>query len=96
MRIGKKYTKMEKLNIDSKEGSGSANGMLPDINIFNLPVKGNRLYRNFIAIAEKPLMEKILNVTKGNKSEAAKILGINRNTLDTKLKYLNIDAKKFK
>lgn len=58
--------------------------------------KESCLYRDFLATAEKPLIEKILAQTKGNKSEAARILGINRNTLDAKLKRLNIEARRFK
>jgi Fis family transcriptional regulator len=35
---------------------------------------------------EKTLIEEILKRTEGNQSEAAEMLGINRNTLRTKMK----------
>ncbi|MBU0959440.1 MAG: helix-turn-helix domain-containing protein, partial [Nanoarchaeota archaeon] len=41
-----------------------------------------------IAVIEKPLIENILYRTEGNQLKAAKILGINRNTLHTKIKKL--------
>ena len=43
------------------------------------------LYAEIRAIFEKPLFKIVLEHTKGNRSKAADILGINRNTLHTKL-----------
>ncbi|MEK9541567.1 MAG: helix-turn-helix domain-containing protein [Gammaproteobacteria bacterium] len=39
---------------------------------------------------EKPMLEEVMKFCNGNKSQASKILGINRVTLRTKLKQYNI------
>ncbi|TYB36693.1 MAG: sigma-54-dependent Fis family transcriptional regulator [Flexistipes sinusarabici] len=51
----------------------------------------NMAFDEFCHITLKPLFEATLMETEGNKSLAAKILGINRNTLRKKLKELNIE-----
>lgn len=48
--------------------------------------KANNLYEIFLAELEKPLLIATLKYTRGNQSKAAKILGLNRGTLRTKLK----------
>ncbi|HCW92762.1 MAG TPA: hypothetical protein DHM44_03680 [Flexistipes sinusarabici] len=48
-------------------------------------------FDEFCRITLKPLFEATLMETDGNKSLAAKILGINRNTLRKKIKELNIE-----
>lgn len=45
----------------------------------------NGIYDLIMRSVEKPLIEAALKITKGNKKKAAKILGINRNTLAKKL-----------
>ncbi len=54
------------------------------------------IYRIFIDDAEKTLIEKALERSFGNQILAAKILGINRNTIRTKIRKLNIDVHRFK
>jgi len=51
-------------------------------------VLGRRLplYERVIGFAEKPLIEQVLTLHKGNQSHAALALGINRNTLRKKLR----------
>jgi len=51
----------------------------------------NMAFDEFCRITLKPLFEATLMETDGNKSLAAKILGINRNTLRKKIKELNIE-----
>jgi len=51
----------------------------------------NMAFDEFCRITSKPLFEAILMKTDGNKSLAAQILGINRNTLRKKIKELNIE-----
>ena len=58
--------------------------------------KKGELYKFIVQDIEKPLIEKILERTFGNQCKAAKLLGINRNTLHTKIKKLNIDLEKYK
>lgn len=48
------------------------------------------LYATIRAIFEKPLFEIVLEHTEGNRSKASEILGINRNTLHTKLNEYGI------
>jgi Fis family transcriptional regulator len=43
------------------------------------------LYQTLLAEVEPPLIEEVLRFTHGNQSRTAKILGITRNTLRTKL-----------
>lgn len=45
----------------------------------------NGLYRTLMAEVEPPLIEEVLRYTQGNQSRCAKILGMTRNTLRTKL-----------
>lgn len=48
------------------------------------------VYRMVISEIEKPLLEVVMNHTAGNQSRAAEILGINRNTLRSKLRQYGI------
>jgi Fis family transcriptional regulator len=52
--------------------------------------KPGDLYQLVIGEVEKPLFRAVLSYTKGNQSEAAEILGINRGTLRKKLKDYKI------
>ncbi len=48
------------------------------------------LYRILMAQVEPPLIEEVLRFTQGNQSRTAKILGMTRNTLRTKLHRYDI------
>ena len=48
------------------------------------------LYRTLLAEVEPPLIEEVLRNTRGNQSRTAKILGMTRNTLRTKLNRYQI------
>ncbi len=52
-----------------------------------------RVYETIIKKVEKPLIEQVLEITKGNKKKAASILGINRNTLSKKMEELGFQEK---
>lgn len=54
------------------------------------------LYKSVLEAIEKPLIEHILERTEGNQLKAARILGINRNTMRAKIKKLGINAGKWK
>jgi DNA-binding protein Fis len=54
------------------------------------------LYKSVLEAIEKPLIEHILERTEGNQLKAARILGINRNTMRAKIKKLGISAAKWK
>ena len=51
------------------------------------------LYETVIPEVEKALITMVLRETKGNQIKAAKLLGINRNTLRDKIKKLKISVK---
>jgi DNA-binding protein Fis len=54
------------------------------------------LYKAVMEKIEKPLLEYVLEQTEGNQLKTARILGINRNTLRSKVKKLNIEVGKWK
>lgn len=57
----------------------------------NLP---KELYRLVLAQVEEPLLQQVMQFTKGNQSEAAIVLGISRGTFRKKLKiYGMLDNK---
>ena len=51
----------------------------------------NDVYDMVLHSVEKPLLIYILNYAQGNQTRAAKILGLNRNTLRKKLKFYNLN-----
>jgi len=58
--------------------------------------KSGEVYRVVLEIIEKPLIEQALARTEGNQLKAARILGINRNTLRAKIKKFKINTDKWK
>ena len=52
--------------------------------------KATNVFEMVIKEVEKPMLEEVMKFCNGNKSQASKILGINRVTLRTKLKQDNI------
>ncbi len=54
------------------------------------------LYKSVLEAVEKPLLEQTLERCEGNQLKAARILGINRNTMRAKIKKLGIDAGSWK
>ena len=55
--------------------------------------KPGDLYQLVIGEVDRPLLSAVLAYTKGNQSEAAEILGINRGTLRTKLKAYHLQGR---
>ena len=51
------------------------------------------LYDTVIPEVEKALISMVMKETRGNQLRAAKLLGINRNTLRSKIKKLKIKVK---
>ncbi|MCK9594945.1 MAG: helix-turn-helix domain-containing protein [Candidatus Omnitrophica bacterium] len=58
--------------------------------------KKGLLYKAILEAVEKPLIESVLERTEGNQMKAARILGINRNTIRVKIRKLGILADKWK
>lgn len=55
-----------------------------------------RLYEAVLEKIEKPLIRHILERTEGNQIKAARILGINRNTIRNKIKKLGINPVEYR
>lgn len=51
---------------------------------------GGRLHRSVMARVERPLLRHVLELCGGNQLKAAKLLGINRNTLRKRLRLLGL------
>ena len=56
--------------------------------------KATNVFEMVIKEVEKPMLEEVMKFCDGNKSQASKILGINRVTLRTKLKQYNLENGK--
>jgi len=54
------------------------------------------LYKSVLEAIEKPLIEQTLERTEGNQLKAARILGINRNTMRAKIKKLGISTQHYR
>lgn len=54
------------------------------------------IYKTILEKVERALIENTLKRTDGNRLKAARILGINRNTMLAKIRKLNIDVGKWK
>jgi two-component system nitrogen regulation response regulator GlnG len=49
-----------------------------------------KLYRSVMARVERPLLQEALSLSGGNQLKAARLLGINRNTLRKRLRLLGL------
>ncbi|MBI5124406.1 MAG: hypothetical protein HZA72_03205 [Candidatus Omnitrophica bacterium] len=93
---------MAKVNIAKNRGSDNINRIISvkdaviQLEDSLYRTKYGSLYDYIIREVERPLIEYALERTWGNQLRAAKILGINRNTMRSKIKKLGIDPKKWK
>ncbi|MEK6732900.1 MAG: helix-turn-helix domain-containing protein [Candidatus Omnitrophota bacterium] len=67
-----------------------------DVDNLFITIKKGEIYHAVIGDMERALIEKALEYTSGNQITAAKLLGINRNTIRAKIKKLNINVERFK
>ncbi len=74
----------------------SLKGKVIELENFLFNEKRGVLYKLIIETVEKPLFERALERTAGNQLKAARILGINRNTMRTKIRKLGIDPNIYK
>ena len=58
--------------------------------------KRGMVYKSILEIIERSLIEHMLERTEGNQLKAARILGLNRNTMRSKIKKLGINPVVFK
>ena len=61
-----------------------------------LSLEKGEIFRAIIEDTERLILEKALSKSRGNQILAARILGINRNTIRTKIKKLQIRLEQFK
>jgi DNA-binding protein Fis len=54
------------------------------------------IHRSILDAVEKPLIEYALEQTEGNQQKAARILGINRNTMRSKIRRFSINTSQWK
>lgn len=66
------------------------------ISEFFITSQRGKIYNDVIDYVEKMLIEKALERSYGNQAMTAKVLGLNRNTLHSKIIKLNIDPGNFK
>src|SRR5881397_1777031 len=57
-------------------------------------VRPARLYRDARALLERPLLDHVLSMTGGNQLRAARLLGLNRNTLRKRCRELRLPLPK--
>ena len=62
---------------------------LPSL-VSDAAAQGGRLYRSVMSRVEEPLLRHALELCGGNQLKAAKLLGINRNTLRKRLRLLGL------
>ena len=53
--------------------------------------EASEVYQMVLQEVEQPLLESVMNYTRGNQSKAAIVLGLNRGTLRKKLKQYNLN-----
>jgi len=70
--------------------------MVAELEKYLYSEKKGVLYKSILELVEKPIIERVLERTEGNQLKAARILGINRNTMRTKIKKLGIDPEAYK
>lgn len=69
---------------------------LLDLDRLFLKGKEGRIYQVMLESLEKSLITSTLKITFGNQIKAARLLGINRNTLRSKIKKLSISVEEAK
>ncbi len=92
-KIGRKQ---EKEIIEIEEKKVSFEQSVKELEDFFIRTKEKEVYKFILMAIEKPLIEDVLRKCEGNKLQAAQILGINRNTLHTKIKKLGIKVERWR
>lgn len=84
--------------LDSDDDRGLAAAVKRHLQVYfsahddGMPSEG--LYDRILCEVEKPLIELSLAATRGNQIRAARLLGVNRNTLRKKIQRLKIPVKR--
>ena len=68
--------------------------LVPDLADQLLAARPGRVYREALAMLEKPLLLHALHLTGGSQLRAARLLGVNRNTLRKRCRELGLPTPK--
>jgi len=82
-------------NPEGQEAGDAGIGAALNIWLVQEEPPAGTVYANALAAFEKPLIEHVLGQTGGNQLRAAKVLGINRNTLRKRITELKIEPDRF-
>jgi len=80
---------------DPHEGAVGSIGAALDVWLMQEEPASGTIYASALAAFEKPLIEHALGQTNGNQLRAAKLLGINRNTLRKRITELKIEPERY-
>ncbi|PYM73036.1 MAG: hypothetical protein DME10_11145 [Candidatus Rokuibacteriota bacterium] len=75
---------------DAEEFDRLLSTVLPIVVRDSTAAESGRLYRSVMARVETPLLRHALELSAGNQLKAARLLGINRNTLRKRLRLLGL------
>ncbi|PYM59387.1 MAG: hypothetical protein DMD77_04640 [Candidatus Rokuibacteriota bacterium] len=75
---------------DAEEFDRLLSTVLPIVVRDSAAAESGRLYRSVMARVETPLLRYALELSAGNQLKAARLLGINRNTLRKRLRLLGL------
>ena len=75
---------------DAEEFDRLLSTVLPIVVRDSATAESGRLYRSVMARVERPLLRQALDLAGGNQLKAARLLGINRNTLRKRLRLLGL------
>jgi two-component system nitrogen regulation response regulator GlnG len=75
---------------DAEEFDRLLSTVLPIVVRDSATAESGRLYRSVMARVETPLLRHALELSAGNQLKAARLLGINRNTLRKRLRLLGL------
>lgn len=81
---------------DRTEKTMHIEALMNDLDDSFISARMGDVYRVVVETIEKPLIERVLARTFGNQLKAAKILGISRNTLRSKIGKFGINAERWK
>lgn len=81
---------------DSLKGLANLKDTVVELEDSLYDLKKGVLFKSVLEVIEKPIIERVLERTEGNQFKAARILGINRNTIRAKIKKLGINPEKYK
>ena len=70
--------------------AGAVGGLVPNLFEQLLAAHPGRVYREALALLERPLLAHALRLTGGSQLRAARLLGVNRNTLRTRCRELGL------